>query len=343
MQWWRRWKNNYKMMKFNKKSGFSLAESIISMMLLVFVIMLTMASITKKKTKPISTQTVSGSYACWHDGSRFHQLQYNGNLKVTTVVEYPASCEFEMDRRVRQYYVIAVGSRRCDSGKCVDGQVVEKPIANSGGEDESKMKLEIKLGNNDDTHSGTTIVKFPDEIVNIGGTSETKSGEIKVSAMGGAFYNKSGIVPGNMELCKYIDNNPCTEGKPQCTVGPNGETISVSCVNSDNITLGNAYTIEEIGEKLTKLSGNGDKYLGKFKSKIDDFSETSLPETSITVKIQERDSSFKAIENPDPLNSEFGKFLRMIPLNRTNGLTDELSKYYFLGGYDKNGVVLILW
>ena len=315
-------------MKLNKKSGFSLAESIISMMLLVLVIMITMASITKKKLKPISQQTVSGSYACWQDGSQLNQLQYNGNLLANPDTIHPASCELELDRRVRKYYVLAVGSRRCVSGECVDGQVKQDTVNTSSGEDENKMKLEFILGNNSGTHTGRTIVK--------------QGSENKLTAIGGIFKNSSGIVSGNIEMCKYIDGNPCTDGNPKCVTDEDGKGLTINCTK-DGITNPDSYTIEDIGsdKKLIKISGYNDQYTGKFNTQAG--LQKNDPDKPVTIKILEKNSSLKATPNNDTKKSEFGKFLMMIPKNRQNGLTDALIDYYFGDSGEKSGVVLIFW
>ena len=315
------------MMKINKKLGFSLAESIISMMLLVLVIMITMASITKKKLKPVSQQTVSGSYACWQDGGQLNQLQYNGNLLANPDTIHPANCELELDRRIRTYYVLAVGSRRCVSGECIDGQVVQLPIVNSSGQDENKMKLEITLGNNTGTHTGTTIVK--------------QGSENKVTAIGGIFKNSSGVVAGNIDMCKYINGNPCAEGKPQCSTDKDGKSVTINCISDGRSSA--VYTIEDTDTKLEKMVGYSDKYLGKFNTQKDDNLASGQGEVSATVKILEKNSSLKATPNNDPKKSEFGKYLMMIPKNRQNGLTDALIDYYFGDSGEKSGAVLIFW
>ena len=96
------------MTRFKEKEGFSLAESIISMVLLALVILLTMTTLTRKKPVPLNKVTISGIYACWIDSDgRKKDRFFDGHRQVYTNTD---KCEFEMDRRAYKYYIFAAGA-----------------------------------------------------------------------------------------------------------------------------------------------------------------------------------------------------------------------------------------
>ena len=308
------------MTKNNKKYGFSLAESIISMMILALVIMLTLSVITRKKTTPTNKTTISGMYACWNDGTTNHQQTYDGHALKSS--DNPSTCTFEMDRRAYKYYVYAVGRRAEYSGKRIDGQVVQEIIPTPTGENENEMELKIELGGS--KNGGTTTIK--------------QNGNIVVQALGGIRWTKSGLVDGNIKTCKMIDNtNPCESNQlPKCEIqnsksqayqndgiNPYKTSIIVNCLKGSLTLDTKQYLLEDL-EKI-----NSSVYYKRGGPKF---------------SIQEIDSSLKTEKyNTGTKNSEFVKYLKMIPQNIQNGLTDTLLKYYQNGNGDKNGVVLIIW
>ncbi len=311
------------MTKNNKKYGFSLAESIISMMILALVIMLTLSVITRKKTTPTNKTTISGMYACWNDGTN-HQQTYDGHALKSS--NNPSACTFEMDRRAYKYYVYAVGKRATgvnNRGKeiKIDGQVVQEIIPTPTGENEDEMELKIELGGS--KNGGTTTIK--------------QNGNIVVQALGGIRWTKSGLVDGNIKTCKMVDNtSPCESSNqlPKCEIqnsksqayqndgiNPYKTSIVVNCIK-DRLTLDTKqYLLEDLIKINSSIYKRG----------------------SLKFSIQEIDSSLKATEKPKTKNSLFVRYLKMIPQNIQNGLTDTLLKYYQKDNEDKNGVVLIIW
>ena len=294
-------------MKLNKNSAFSLAESLISMMLLTFVVLLTMTSITRKKIKPISKTTISGMYACWEDG-HLKEAIYDGNQRVKN--EKVSKCQFTMDRRVTNYYVIAVGSRKCSSSVCVNGQVVEDVIVTPGGEDQSKMKLDIELGYSDSSSSK-----------NNGGITTVKQGNSRsIEAIGGIIPTANKLVAGNIELCKFFDWSPCEANEfPYCTVSNSKKDnlkeniyktdIQIQCKNKKGLKVSNC-TIA-----LDELTAEKNHYKGKC---IDNETEN---QKTVKIKIQQKDASLIAT-NSEADYSQFVNFLRMLPQYRRNGLYD---------------------
>ena len=326
------------MMKFNKKIAFSLAESLISMMVLTLVVLLTMSSITRKKVKPISKTTISGMYACWHPkGKKLRQAKYDGNRKVfdTNNTGVPGGCEFIMDRRVTNYYVVAVGSIKCVDSNCINGQMVEDVIATPGGEDQEKMKIKINLGYSSgtaDDNGGTTTV--------------VHEGNESLKAIGGIIKNPNNeLVDGNIELCKYFGGAKCDEGNPYCSVSnssmeyiknknPIKTEIQIQCKDDEGYKL-SSWTVP-----LREITPGTNGFNGEFRNENDN--DGTGPTKNINVKLQEKDPALKA-DASFLIDSEFAKFLKALPKNRQNKLYDDIIEYYVGGSIEKNGIVLILW
>ena len=328
-------------LKSNKKIAFSLAESLISMMLLVFAIMLTMTSITKKKFQTKSKMKTGGMYACWYDNDKLHYSYYEGNKKRENN-DNAEECIFKMDRRVDNYYVIAVGSRKCDSSNnCVDGQVAKYVTRKS---DSENHLMEIELGDFDgELEQNETTVKYKNQTVAL------------VRALGNTSITKSKLAEGNIEKCEFIDNSPCEIiSKTECIVNDYGKSgvLTIKCKNRDNSQTEYSLALrpnptKNIGEaqgeaQVLKEDNNNEKiYIGDCIENTADADGTIY--NDVKVKIQERDLMFKASENNDTKKSPFVHYLKTFPVNRQNGLTDELLKYYQKDNDSKKGVVLIFW
>lgn len=316
------------MIKSDKKSAFSLAESLISMMLLFLVVMLTLSTITRKKTNYSAKSTVSGMYACWFDSesNKLTPEYYNGNVRIDdpNPLSEDRKCEFQMDRRVKKYFIVAVGARKNQ----VDGQLVQKEIDTPSGENEDEMYLNIELGSS----------------LNGGMTKVTKrNGEDVISTLETPKVNNSGLVSGNIKSCKYIR----VVSGPDYNRGDNPKCkISKYCPDSLFITTGNEEADCNSYENscafiLDKQSGAGmlkkDEQAGYTGTCSNDDGR------KVKIKVIEEDSSFKAEETEQIKNSKFVRYLKMIPPNIQNGLTDTLLDYYQKDNGNKKGVVLILW
>ncbi len=314
------------MTKNNKKYGFSLAESIISMLILALVIMLTLSVITRKKTTPINKTTISGFYACWKDGGIVKQQHYDGHVIKTASTS--TDCNFEMDRRAYKYYIYVVGSRKDN----IDGQVIQEVVPTPTGEVEDEMTLNIELGG----------------VGNGGMTTVKQNGTIIAQALGGIRETDSELVDGNIKSCKIISGNPCgfgASGKrvPKCDVqnakseiykkagiNPYKTSIIINCIENEADESKRTTNSDDIHqENLSDISKGNYHYTHN--------------STGVNFTVQESDSGLKAVSNSNTQNSEFVKYLKMIPQNMQNGLTDALLTYYQKDSGDKDGVVLIIW
>ncbi len=314
------------MIKNNQKYGFSLAESIISMMILALVIMLTLSIITRKKTMPTNKTTISGFYACWKDGGIIKQQHYDGHAikSATSSVD----CNFEMDRRAYKYYLYAVGSRKNN----IDGQVVQEVVPTPTGEVEAEMTLNVELGG----------------VGNGGITTVKQNGIVVAQALGGIRESASGLVDGNIKSCKVIDDiNPCAYGDfgqrvPKCDVqNTKSESYKQAGVNPNKTSI-IINCIENATDNDKKVANSDDIHQEDLSDvEKDNYHYKHSSGASFTV--QETDSSLKATANFNTQQSEFVKYLKMIPQNMQNGLTDALLTYYQKDNGDKDGVVLIIW
>lgn len=354
------------MIIFDKKSGFSLAESIVSMMIMSLVILLTFATITRKKTVPMNKTTISGVYVCWKDANgdvqgEHYDGQFFNESKSLRKPENPAGlqpengydCKFQMDRRADKYYVIAVGSRGdadCNNADCVDGQLQEVAVDTPSSAVNDEMLLHIKLGNTSKGgggNGGLTTVDFK-------GTTIAK-------AMGAVVETSSRIVGGNIKSCKYVGDqigSLCSPGNKYtiaCSVqnsegsvlkragkNPFKSGLIIECKNKDSHVVDQVCAIDPLD--MTEYTSG--KYIGGYKGSCELknlINGTTTIKNEVPLKIEEYDSSFKARVNNNTENSPFVHYLKMLPHNIQNGLTDKLLRYYSNVNSKKDGVVLIIW
>lgn len=341
------------MISFNKKSGFSLAESVISLMIMSLVILLTFAAITRKRTVPVNKTTISGVYACWKESGTLKESYYDGHSlvgwidsngerkgKLVSPQSSEYNCRFPMDRRAYKYYVVAVGSRGESSSSTpnyVDGQFQQVMFPTPTGAPGDDMFLYIKLGDVNGGNGGVTSVLHGDDKV--------------VEAIGGVKANTSQLVGGNIKSCKWISKNPCTPVKEYTVTCEVRETTSdilarvgknpyktnlvLTCKNKSTGKVDNRKSCEIEIDSLKYTTG------GVYKGSCTKGSGTLVD--NIEIKVEEKDSSYKAEVTDDTKESQFVHYLKMIPQNIQNGLTDDLLKYYQKNSNKKNGVVLIIW
>ncbi len=328
------------MMKFKEKEGFSLAESIISMILLALVILLTMATLTRKKPVPLNKVTISGIYACWIDSDgRKKDRFFDGHRQVYTNTD---KCEFEMDRRAYKYYIFAAGANNdCElvrgEQQCIEGQVTQRYIEAPSGANENEMKLDFTIGNQ--TNGNTKVMQNGNNILEALGNITT------------------GVTYGNLKRCKFIESSdcednkcsttngiktPCESGeKPICNIDANGQSINIACmsVQNEGQREETALAIQDHSCQLQEFSYQSENNYIKGKCIRSDGAYRGI----VKVNVERIDSSIK---NKRVVLSEakIVKILKMLPESIQNGLTDELLKYYQDPSKPKkNGVVLIIW
>ncbi len=329
------------MMKFKEKKGFSLAESIISMVLLALVILLTMTTLTRKKPVPLNKVTISGIYACWigSDGRKKDRF-FDGHRQVYANID---KCEFEMDRRAYKYYIFAAGANNdCKlvdgQQQCIEGQVSQSYIEAPSGANEEEMKLDFTIG--DQTNGDTKVMQNGNNIVEALGNITT------------------GVTYRNLKKCKFIESldcednkcgttngieTPCESGeKPICNIDANGQSINIACMSVQNEGQRDetALTIQDHSCQLQESSYQSENNYIKGKCIRSDGTDRGI----VKVNVEREDSSIKN-KHVVLSKAKIVKILKMLPESIQNGLTDELLKYYQddTRNPKKNGVVLIIW
>ncbi len=325
------------MTKFKEKKGFSLAESIISMVLLALVILLTMTTLTRKKSVPLNKVTISGIYACWKNSEGELQNRYfDGHRQAYNDLK-DGKCHFEMDRRAYKYYIFAAGANNdCKlvngKQKCIEGQVTQRYIEAPSGANEEEMKLDFTIG--DQTNGDTKVMQNGNNILEALGNITT------------------GVTYRNLKKCKFIDKNPCKAGeKPVCNVDVNGKSINITCMEGNLAIQDDSCQMQTYNEYDQKNHTNSyfpDKnyFIGYcVRNKInEDDAESANATKDVKVNLERIDSSIKN-EHVELKKAKIVKILKMLPESVQNGLTDELLKYYQddTRNPKKNGVVLIIW
>lgn len=333
------------MMNAKQKRGFSLAESIISMVILAIVILITFAGISRKKTVPLNKVTISGIYACWENDNGLQQKFYDGHRLVYGNNNFDNNkCKFEMDRRAYKYYIFAAGANNgCklfgSRYECFDGQVTQRYIEAPSGADEDEMKLSFEIGK----ASGN------------GDTRVIQNGNYILEALGNI---TSDLTYRNLRRCKFLgcpDNNekckgktgdnkvktPCTgDEEPVCNVDVNGQSINIACVK-DNEGSATDLTIQDHSCQIRNPKYNSDG--GFYSGDCIQNNENETNMGNVRVSIEKIDSSID--NNHKTLdNAKIVKLLKMLPESIQNGLTDELLEYYQNDFKPKkNGAVLIIW
>lgn len=322
------------MMKLYKKRGFSIAESLISMMIMVLSIMLTMTAITNKKIRQTKEASNTGVYACWYDGTHLNQKLYKNNVRDTSIELHPSNCSFPKDRRVDEYFMYIVGKTRCEDTKCSEGQVRFKHVLKyATQEDASRFgnieTVDINLANNLDDY--TTVV--------LGNNNEFKT-------LNGSKINEAGIVAKNIDSCTYYghpDDEDWDEcGVPKCIVsGNDGDifkfdsvtTITLECSNSG---VSYSYDINDNTPSDWIKVQNENK--GVYNFSLENGKHAYI-------KINEKDPFYKAKEISSTKDTVFMQTIKKLPAKTLNNtLIKSLLKFLDSNrDAEMNGIVLIVW
>ena len=337
-----------------KKIAFSLAESLISMMILTLTIMLTMSSLTKKKShvdKEVISPT-SGMYLCWKKGTMQEEWKCTGNNCSDITPAHPTACNLKFDRRIKKYYIIATGARYCEDttqNKCTNGQIkfIEYTPAADFSNDVSEFKIilgESKVGDDGNTKIMGVIPSPPDDKVideAIGGIAKI------VKDAGGTITanNKSGLLSwggaddkNNIDNCKFISPvNFCGSNiTPECKVL--GDSSPLSRIPNIGIYCGgsspkcNLTNLEQVTTYKDTYESTCEKEEGI----------GSLGFGSVKIKVKQADSSLNVKEYSKAKDSEFYKQLRMLPTYMRNAVLNRFMQQYYSGDI-KDGAVIIIW
>lgn len=321
------------MMKQTRKSAFSIAESLVSLMIMTLAVMLTMTTITNKKIKHTRNNSKTGIYACWVSSSgNIVQRQFNGTTEdLSQRRENPSDgCIFQPKRDMFEFYVFAFGKREgCVNNKCFDGEFYKKSITPKGFMFDNGVHIGFE-GNDKNT---LTIYNLEE------GTNNNQN---TVSISGSLDYNDAGLIPDNIEMCKYYadDTDISNNDNCKCKVGNNNIKLicdsgeySASLDNQDNV-------VNDSGDVVKKDSDNSDIYRVKFSKRSED---NDTIEKTFKVKIMEKNPLRKGVRKKLD-DSEFTIFLKMLSAKRRNNiLIRDLYSGSTRPNLQKGGIVIIVW
>ena len=296
------------MVKIFKKQAFSIAELIMTMMIIGMVMAASLPVMTRLKSVPIETHTKGGYYICLSnsDESRTKYKIYAEEKRMTqnTVTD----CKFYFDRRVPKHYIIAAGAR-------INGKAEQVKILSTNSLDSD---LSIKLGNSDES-----------SIEKLSTTLTDSNGNIVLKAYGsqpdeGNIYNidSCNIYSGSCSECEVIGNYDRNKDEVTETQGVRLTTES----NTNYIATLSKLTPD--GAVEGGYSSEGCSFT--FKYKDSNYRNEQLDDSkSLTInKIIDELSSRRRIFNQDGTYNDIFKDIK----GMYNNIKDK-----------KDGMVIILW
>ena len=315
------------MVKRNFKA-FSLAEMMISMMIIMLVSVAAIPVVTQKKPD-IKEISIRGQYACWRDNSdQLYELRCDE--RACRVGHGTDKCSLQLDNRPAHFLVFAVGSSAQVGTHPIPGQIVSDDNPSLA----SKLEINIPCI----TCSGTARDEGPTTI-----TSSTASTEY--TAASGAKIrqtspnNSNGLVLSNVKRCNLL-----TAGQ-SC---PNDHGTQQSCSIVNNVTTNTTRVI---------INGcTGENLIGETEDQFYDVSDFtrvnskvySADSNDVRVSFDWHDSMYTlkdflpVANNASDGENIIEKILSYIPADRHSTLITTL-KQHFDGDGVKNGAVLILW
>lgn len=218
----------------NKKYGFSLAEALITLLIVCLITLASVPVLTKKHRRNLQSQSQSqshGSYTCFIDSDgKYHYRQETNGVEETDVLQ-TNYCEFTPPADGRDFAITVVGA----GGGGGDG---ENEWANYGGGSGGYNTTAVDLKKTDLVsvtigRGGSSKRTFKDEsgktIINKatrGGNSQIIAHSAALSAIGG--YGNSA---GSFSSCFYENNDGCP-GKPN---GNNSRFDSLTCPSYSDV------------------------------------------------------------------------------------------------------------
>ncbi|MBQ4646626.1 MAG: prepilin-type N-terminal cleavage/methylation domain-containing protein [Candidatus Gastranaerophilales bacterium] len=332
-----------------KSKGFTLVESIISMIVIAVVATGCLTSITKTKAR-IESVTIRGQYGCWYDNAgNLHEAYYDERTQRSErTIPAGDNCRLVLDQRPAHFYILASGAGNSES----QGQVatVYTPAISN--------ELQIHLGKSGSDNLTTTV----------------SNGDLSVAVANGPKTGEiiNNIIPANVKSCKIVSStdasctpktcevisvinfsgtgfsdeykiriNGCSEGVDEYG-NPIAKTISFSSANFSGINQSSNFT--NVSNQLVNFiaDANPDAYTAI----TDDGSATytfSLEYYDSSYVPPRRQLSFtNNTQEPYGGVSKMSRILDTISVRRKSDLTDRLLGLN-AGAKNNNGAVLILW
>lgn len=176
-----------------KKQGFTIIESVMSMIILVFIGIAALPVLTKTAPR-IESTSIRGQYGCWYEGNTLKQWYLDERTPRTTEpenVDTNVGCILRLDQRPANFYILATGA----GGNSTPAQTIATYTPSIS----NQLFINLGTTNGDKT---TTISS--------GTTSE-------FAAKGPETTYNHGIIPDNIKSCKLIKaRNSAPDDKANC-------------------------------------------------------------------------------------------------------------------------------
>lgn len=326
----------------NKYNAFSLAEAILSMMIIVVVALSAIPVLTRvKHSKDVATSSVRGQMACIVEGGSIKQYLLNDSSGATptTVSDH---CTLTVTKRPEKYYILIAGSRQ--NGYDPQVKTIYSPsISNT---------LEIYPGlNGEDSYVTATT--------DSGTTTEV------ARAMGsGNRYNRTtqNLNDLNVKSCRVLNapsNCDVTPSATPCSIVPadaekNNYAARIECYQNAS------GSSEETAESAAVVEINGKNYtylpqMLNLNSLTPNNSQTQslTRQTAVydangfTIGLEFKDSSFMPAQKigggANPHQANLLKIISNISTKRATSVLAKIREEYAGSKDSTGGLVYIIW
>ena len=294
------------MVNSKNKFAFSLAEALMSMIILSIVAICIMPILSKQKPgEGVNSTAIKGAFLCYYNSrGQLTQVSIHERTQESNTSPSNSQCQFNVNKRAARFYYIATGGGS----------------ANARGQ--------VKTGYTSDI-SDTIIIKP--------GTANNKT-TIEMGGnpiVAGKGFNQV-VVPSNIKSCKYISGN-CVNatGRPTgCELDTTHSYINlIGCVRG-----GDYHDQEQDFISINSIEKVNAANMGRFQPNSDQ-QYTSYQASSVKFNLDLLDSSY---DNTREDESYFSQILSNMNPSRQNKYFDELINLE-PGMQNKPGAVAILW
>lgn len=238
------------MVKFLK--GFSLAEAMISMLIITMVAIAAIPVLTKSRPQ-IESISLRGQYGCWYDRDEGKYKEWYFDERTPRYSATPqdadsvAGCILRLDQRPANFYILAAGAGYSDGSISIPAMVsaVWTPAISN--------ELSIRIGRAGTDNVTTTVSNggvVEDEIT--GDRTFVSGGSAEISAVGykdyysatGTKLSFKGLVPENISNCKLVSG-------PSEATGCDVKEI----INHKYVTVGSETKIEYYSSYGVRING----------------------------------------------------------------------------------------
>ena len=257
------------MVKNNKKQAFSIAESIMSMMIIMIAALCLAPVLTKQKASSgLNEVSIKGSFGCYYDQTGVLKSFLCRERNCDDLVVTGRSCTLSLTKRPEKYFIIAAGA-----GGDYSGQV--------------KTWYTPEFSDNITTTPGVAGSSFDDGVSVIDYSSDSSNTLYAIPYKPIAL---NGLIPENISKCKIAPNSASAQKK--CEIKSNNRDYAYIFLEG--------YASPIMLNSLSKVSRNEYNY-GSLKFNFD-FKDSSLHNGNSTSHMSEILSNMYALRQNDCIN-----------------------------------------